>query len=165
MRIHSIVRRNRENPEAYGDRSDVFSLQQDVNQLFNEFFGWGDVAPVRRIAEPLMAFRPHLDMTETEKEIKVAIELPGLTEKEVSVKLEDNILTIKGEKKAEMENKTAHSYRIERSYGEFERVIPITAKVAPEAIKAVMKNGVLTVTLPKAEPDKAQGHTIQVKAE
>lgn len=166
MKIHSIMRRNRDEvPELYGDRNDLFSLQHDMNQLFDEIFGGTGMIPVRRVTEPLTMFTPRLDCTETEKEIKVTAELPGLTEKDVDITLEENTLTIKGEKKAEQETKTAHSYRLERSYGTFQRVIPLTAKVNAEGVKAGMKNGVLTVTLTKAEPEKARGQKIQIKAE
>jgi HSP20 family protein len=165
MKIHSIIRRGGANlPDVYGDRNDVFSLQRDVNRLFGEFFG-GELMPYRGLVEQVATFTPRMDVSETEKEIKVTTELPGLTEKEVEVTLENDTLTIKGEKKAEQENKTAHSYRIERSFGAFERVIPLNTKVNPEGITAAMKNGILTVVLPKAEPEKAQGHKVQVKAE
>lgn len=164
MKIHSIMRRRDEAPETYGDRNDLFSLQHDMNQLFDEFFGGLGIVPARRVAEPLAMFTPRLDCTETEKEIKVTAELPGLTEKDVEITLEENSLVIKGEKKAEQETKTAQSYRLERSYGSFQRVIPLNGKVNPQDVKAGMKNGVLTVTLTKAEPEKARGQKIEIKA-
>lgn len=166
MKIHSIIRRNRNQvPAAYEDRNDLFSLQRDVNQLFNEFFGGFEMIPSSRLSEQLATFTPRMDISETDKEIKVTTELPGLTEKDVDITLEDNVLTIKGEKKAEVENKTAQTYRLERSYGAFHRAIPLDAKVNTEGVKAAMKNGVLTVTLPKTEPEKSQEHKIQIKAE
>lgn len=166
MKIHSIIRRNRDEvPELYGDRNDLFSLQHDMNQLFDEFFGGLGLMPARGVSEPLAMFSPRLDCSETEKEIKVTAELPGLTEKDVEITLEENTLTIKGEKKAEQEGKTAHSYRIERTYGTFKRVIPLNAKIRDDGVKAGMKNGVLTVTLTKAEPEKSRGQKIQIVAE
>lgn len=166
MKIHSLIRRGRdEAPVLYDDRNDLFSLQRDVNQLFNEFFGGFEMVPSQRLSEQLASFSPRMDISETDKEIKVTVELPGLTEKDVDISLEDNALTIKGEKKAEQEKKTAHTYRLERSYGAFHRVIPLNNKIKAEAVEAGIKNGLLTVTLPKAEPDKPQGHKIQVKAE
>lgn len=164
MKIHSIMRRRDEAPEAYGDRNDLFSLQHDMNQLFDEFFGGLGIMPARRVVEQPAMFVPRLDCTETEKEIKVTAELPGLTEKDVEITLEENSLVIKGEKKAEQETKTAHSYRLERSYGSFQRVIALNGKVNPQDVKAGMKNGVLTVTLTKTEPEKARGQKIEIKA-
>jgi len=95
---------------------------------------------------------PVVNVSETEKEIRVDAELPGLEGKDVDVSLENGALVIKGEKKFEGEEKKDNYHRIERSYGTFTRTVPLPAKVNPKGIKAKFEKGVLHVTLPKAEP-------------
>ena len=94
---------------------------------------------------------PSMDLAETENELIVKAELPGLTEKEVDVVLEDDVLTIKGEKKQEKEEKGKHFHRVERSYGAFQRAFRLTSPVKSEEVSAKFENGVLEITLPKAE--------------
>ena len=106
---------------------------------------------------------PHgTDVTESEKEIRITAELPGLEEKDVKVELVDNVLTISGEKKAEKEEKNDNRYVVERSYGSFSRSVELPDGIKPEDIKASMAKGVLTVTLPK--PAQAASKRIEVKA-
>jgi len=100
-----------------------------------------------------MAF-PAVNVSETEKEISVDAELPGLEAKDVDVSLDNGSLVIKGEKKFEGEEKKDNYHRIERSYGSFSRSVPLPAKVNPKGIKARFEKGVLHVTLPKAEPSQ-----------
>lgn len=95
---------------------------------------------------------PVVNVSETEKEISVDAELPGLEVKDVDVSLDNGSLVIKGEKKFEGEEKKDNYHRIERSYGSFARTVPLPAKVNPKGIKAKFEKGVLHVTLPKAEP-------------
>jgi HSP20 family protein len=103
-----------------------------------------------------------MDVTETDKEIEISAELPGLEEKDVQVNFADNVLTIKGEKKAEKEQKDKNYRLYERSYGSFERTLELPAGIDPEAIKASLSNGVLKVTVPKPTP--AQVKKVEVKA-
>jgi HSP20 family protein len=129
------------------------SLQQEVNRLFDDFFGKGEfgLTPFSGgFMERYGAFNPQVDVTETDQEIKVAAELPGLTEKDVEVSLSNDMLTISGEKKAEKEVKGENYYRMERSYGSFQRTIPLPTEIEADKVDATFKNGVLTVTLPKS---------------
>jgi Molecular chaperone (small heat shock protein) len=97
---------------------------------------------------------PVVNVAETEKDISVDAELPGLEAKDVEICLEDAALVITGEKKFEGEEKKDNYHRIERSYGKFTRSIALPAKVSAKGVKARFEKGVLHVTLPKAEPSK-----------
>jgi HSP20 family protein len=166
MNIKSMIRRNLENlPTRRHGENEVFALQRDVNRLFNEFFGDFDLEPFRGAEARMATFTPRVNVSETEHEVKVTAELPGLDEKDVEVTLDENAVTIKGEKKEEHEEKTEHSYHLERSYGTFQRTIPLPAHVLGDQAKAGFKKGVLTVTLPKAAPAKVSGKQIRIKAE
>ena len=105
---------------------------------------------------------PSMDVMETDKEIEISAELPGLEEKDVQVNVADNLLTIRGEKKAEKEQKAKNHRLVERSYGMFERTLELPDGVNAEAIKASISKGVLKVTVPKPVP--AQAKKIDVKS-
>lgn len=92
---------------------------------------------------------PSVDVSETEKNVLVKAELPGLEPKDVDLTIERDTLILRGEKKQESEEKNENYHRVERSYGSFHRSIPLPVKVDAEKVKAKFKNGVLTVTLPK----------------
>ncbi|WP_370455213.1 Hsp20/alpha crystallin family protein [Pseudolabrys sp. FHR47] len=104
---------------------------------------------------------PSIDVVETDKEIEITAELPGLEEKDVQLNVADNLLTIRGEKKAEKEDKGKDYRIVERSYGAFERTLELPPGVDADAIKASIAKGVLTVTVPKPAP--AQAKKIEVK--
>src|SRR5262245_10869455 len=120
------------------------TLQREIDRLFDDFArGW----PTFSTASDLT---PSVDVTETEKEIEVTAELPGLEEKDVQINFADGALTIKGEKKAEKEEKERNYRLVERSYGSFSRSLELPPGIDADAIKATMANGVLKVTVPKA---------------
>ncbi|MDR3640095.1 MAG: Hsp20/alpha crystallin family protein [Humidesulfovibrio sp.] len=112
-----------------------------LGELQKNVFGWKDAFPV-------------VNVSETEKEVSVDAELPGLEAKDVEVSLEGDSLVITGEKKFEGEEKKDNYHRIERSYGKFTRSIQLPTKVSGADIKARFEKGVLHVALPKAEPSK-----------
>jgi len=129
------------------------SMQQEMNRLFEDFWPDFDAPALVRGNGGLAAVRaPRIDVSETEKEIAVTAELPGLDEKDVEVTFADGTLTIAGEHKAEKEEKDEDKkyYVKERSYGSFKRMLAIGENVDEEKIKADFKNGVLNVVLPKA---------------
>lgn len=107
---------------------------------------------------------PAINLVETENAFEASCELPGLDPKDFDVSIRDNILTIKGEKKESKEEKDKHYHRIERSYGSFSRSIMIPAEVKEDEISAKLKNGVLTITLPKVHPGKSE-KAIEIKVE
>ena len=149
------------------DEADPFrDFQREMNRLFADFFGEAPLAV--RGGEPEWspaAFVPRVDVAETDKEVKVSAELPGLDEKDIAVELQDDILTIRGEKKSEAEQKGKNWFRREQSYGSFHRSIQLPAGVDSSKATAQFKKGVLTVVAPKREQDKANHKTIPIQTE
>jgi HSP20 family protein len=126
---------------------DPFSyLRNQINRVFDDFWGESWLAPRHEIAA---GFWPQVDVTETDKEIKVSAEIPGVDAKDIDVSVENSMLTIKGEKKYEREEKEKGQYRMERSYGSFARSIELPVEVDESKAKAEFKKGVLRLTLPK----------------
>jgi len=137
------------------------TLQREIDRLFDDFTrGWPTMGwPTAGRTAELM---PSMDVAETDKEIEITAELPGLEEKDVQVNVADNVLTIKGEKKSEKEQKDKNYRMFERSYGSFSRTLELPAGINPDNIKASLVNGVLKVTVPKPAP--AQVKKVEVKA-
>jgi HSP20 family protein len=133
-----------------GTQNPFLALHRDVNRLFDEAFRSFDTPAFGGLGswmDTSWANWPNVEIAETDKEIKIVAEVPGLEEKDVEVLLEDNVLTLRGEKRSET-NDQARQFS-ERFYGHFERRIPIDAEVEEDSVAASFKNGVLTVTLPK----------------
>lgn len=107
------------------------------------------------------AFSPAVEVYETDKEVVVKAELPGVRKEDIKVSIKDNMLYLKGEKKEEREEKTETVHRVERIYGKFERVITLPSDVKMEDIKAEYKDGVLDIRLPKTQVTKEK--EIEVK--
>jgi HSP20 family protein len=102
------------------------------------------------------AWVPAFDVMETEKEYVVKAELPGINVKDLEVTLSDGILTVKGEKTQEKEEKNENYHRVERSYGSFHRSFRIPEKILTDKVDAAYKNGILKLTIPKAEASEAK---------
>jgi HSP20 family protein len=134
------VRRGEDNP--------VFTLHREMNRLFDDVFRGFDLAPFGndRLLGRAMGW-PNIEVSESNTDVKITAELPGLDEKDVEVQLANGVLAISGEKKTENEDKDR--LFSERYYGRFERRIPID-EVEQDKVAASFKNGVLTVTLPKS---------------
>ncbi len=124
-------------------------MSRDMGRLFDEFFKGFGMAPFRAFGEEWNVFSPQLDMVETETEVKVSAELPGLDENDVEVSLSQGLLMISGEKREEREEKGENYYHTERSYGSFRRSVALPCEIKEDEVEATFKNGVLTVTLPK----------------
>ena len=108
-------------------------------------------------------FVPNIDVHETDKEVRVVAELPGMDQKDVEVTLVDGALQIRGEKREEHEENKRDFYRQEVRYGAFERMIPLPAEVDPDKVKAQFKKGVLKITLPKTAEAQSNRRTIPVE--
>jgi HSP20 family protein len=117
-----------------------------MNRLFDDVFRGFDLAPLGSMSR--MAGWPHVEVVDNDKDVRISAELPGLEDKDVEVLMGDGVLTIRGEKRSEIEDK--ERALSERTYGRFERRIPLAWEVEEDKIDASFKNGVLTVTLPKA---------------
>ena len=137
------------------------SLQREIDRLFEDFTSGFPTMPSFASGNG-GSLMPSTDVTETDKEIEITAELPGLEQKDVQVNFADGVLTIRGEKKAEKEEKDKNYRLVERSYGSFERSIALPEGVKPEDVKATIAKGVLTVKVPKPAP--AQAKKIEVKS-
>jgi HSP20 family protein len=157
----AIVPSSRREDRSLVQRSgDPFNyLRHQINRVFDDF--WGEPWLMR--GESVVAgFAPQVDVTETEKELKVCAEIPGVDAKDVDVTIENGTLTIKGEKKYEREENEKGQYRLERSYGLFERSIELPVDIDEAKAKAEFKNGVLRLTLPKRPGAKSRRKKIPV---
>ena len=139
--------------------AELETLRHDMERLFEDFsrdFRWG--AP--EVAGGSSA--PRIDVSETEGEIRIEAELPGVEEKDVEVVLSNGRLTIKGEKKQEKEEKKKDYHLVERSYGSFARSIGLPFEADPGQIKATFANGVLHITVSKPAEVKAKEKRIPI---
>ena len=139
---------------------DLITIQDRMNKLFEQTLARtrGDdegVAP--------SAWSPSVDIYETAEAIVLTAELPGLKREDIEIQLRDSTLTLKGERKFEREVKDENYLRIERSYGAFQRAFSLPTVVQQDKIKAVFRDGVLEVTMPKAEEAKPKQVKVEVK--
>ena len=134
-------------------------LQRQVNRLFDDFFG----SPWTGSDRPLASWEPVVDIRENADAYSVHVELPGVKKEEVRITLQNNTLTIRGEKKQESEQKDANFHRIERSYGAFERSFTLPATVRNDKVDASFADGVLTILLPKTEEAKPKEIAVKIR--
>ena len=127
-------------------------MQERMNRMFDDAGrGWRGDEP-----SSTTTWSPAVDIYETENEIMVHAELPGVDRKDIALNLEKNVLTLKGERRFEKETKQENYHRIERAYGGFSRSFSIPAIVEEEKIRAEYKDGILRISLPKKEQVKAK---------
>ena len=131
--------------------------RRNFDQLWDSLFGRGLEGRVGG------EWLPSLDLAETDNELVVKAELPGMDPKDIDISLSDGMLTIKGEKKQEKEEKKSDYHFVERSYGAFTRSIQLPKQVQREKINASYKNGLLRITLPKSEEAKKKEVKIKVE--
>jgi HSP20 family protein len=137
--------------------SPFLTLHREMNRLFDDVFNSLGNTPSLLGRMPAW---PSVEVAQTDKDIRVSAELPGLDEKDVEVLVDDDVLTIRGEKKAETEDQ-GHRFS-ERYYGRFERVIPLPFAVEEDKAEASFANGVLTVTLPKSAKAEEKAKRIAI---
>jgi HSP20 family protein len=130
--------------------------QEQVNRMFENAF------PGRTDGSSMTAWAPAVDIYETENELVLKADLPDLNEKDLDVRVENNMLTIRGERKFEQKVKEENYLRIERTYGSFSRSFSLPNTVSAETIKAEYKNGVLTVEMPKRAESKPKQVKVNV---
>lgn len=141
--------------------SPVNNLRQEMDQLFYNFFNRSGLSALNTsLTDSLL--RPTLDIGASDKEYTITIEVPGVDQKDVKIEVADNVLTVRGEKKQEKEGKEKNYYRIERSYGSFQRVLSLPEDADQDKIKASFKNGVLTVTMPRVALPDSQIKRIEI---
>ncbi|RWC97961.1 MAG: Hsp20/alpha crystallin family protein [Mesorhizobium sp.] len=168
MSVRDLIPWNRGNgdqlPSVFrdNDRDPFLSLHREVNRLFDDVFrGFDSSLPAFGRASSFGSGWPSVEISDGEKAVKVTAEVPGLEEKDIEVLLDDGVLTLKGEKRSEMEDKDRQFS--ERYYGRFERRIRLGYEVEQAKIDARFKNGVLTVTLPKTAKAQSQAKRIEIK--
>ncbi len=135
---------------------EVSRLRREMDRLWEDYFG-----PGRRALKPMEEFAPAVDIKETEDKVVVKAEVPGIDAKDINISVTGDVLTIKGEKKSEREEKEANYHLVERSYGSFSRSLTLPSAVDLDKIEASYDKGVLTVTCPKKEEIKPKA--IEIK--
>lgn len=144
--------------QKFSPFSELFDLRKEIDSLFDDkFFG--------KMLQPYYEsnWTPSMDISETDKEFLVTVELPGMKKDDINLSIDNNILTIEGERKSEKEEKGKTFHRIERSYGKFYRSVSLPKKVDEENVKATFKDGLLNITLPKVEKEKVKNIEISDK--
>lgn len=160
MALRDLVLSNRDRTGLVNrdNRDPLFALHDEMNRLFDDFSrGFG--LPARNGAATSFGW-PSIEVRENDQAIKVAAELPGLEQKDVEVLLADNVLTIRGEKRAE--NTDEKQQWSERYYGSFERRVPLDCDVDADKVKATFKNGLLSVEVPKSQQAVEKSRRISI---
>jgi HSP20 family protein len=162
MTERNIVSRKPSPIECRSTDDDPFiTMQRRMNRLFDDFMS--PLPGLLPYEETRASFTPRVDLDEDEKEIRVTAELPGMDARDIDISIQRDVLTLRGKKSSEHEERKGQYHRIERSYGSFERRIPLGVKVNAEKVGADLKDGVLTITLPKPAGEAAKTRRIEVK--
>lgn len=140
----------------------MVNFRKAMDRLFEDITSDLDEIVPSTWNRSLQDFIPKLDLEEKDDKIVLTAELPGLTEKDVLVEVNKDYLTVKGEKKCSCEERNKNNFFSERSYGAFERAIRLPSEIVKDKIDAVVKDGVLTVTLPKSPEAKKDVKKIPV---
>ncbi len=138
----------------------LFNLQNEMGQFFHNLFA----EPNAQTEAKADTWNPAVDISETDDTFEVRAELPGLTQDDVNVSVRDNVLTLRGEKRQEQTDDGKNYRRVERHYGSFQRAFTLPPNVDADAITATYRDGVLTLTVPKAEEVKPKEIPIEVNA-
>jgi HSP20 family protein len=164
MASRSLMPFSRNMPMSrWGEETDPFlQMRREMNRLFDDAFGGFGLPSVFGPALRQMP-APKIDVSETDNEIQVTAEIPGIDQNDVEVLLEDDRLIIRGEKKEEREDKDRNYHVRERVQGAFSRTLPLPFAPEPNQVKAQFKNGVMTITIPKPQDVKQQQHRIEVQ--
>jgi HSP20 family protein len=148
-----------------GGSHPVRALQSDVNRVFDEFWRTFNLPMGRLWEESASAVaEPNIDVRETDKEVEVTAELPGMEEDDIEVSVTDGMLMIAGEKESEREAQEQGYVLRERSVGRFERVVPLPDGLDFDSVKATFKNGLLKITIPKTKEAQAAVKRVAVKS-
>jgi HSP20 family protein len=162
-------RRERTDLPARREEDNPFlSLHRSMNELFEDFFKDFEDAfhgsPWNAIVRSAGIATPRVDVSETDAEVTVTADLPGLEEKDIAVTLDNDVLTIRGSRKDEREEKKKNYHLMERAYGEYQRSILVPGSVDKDKVKASFKNGVLKIALPKRPEAKTATKKIDISA-
>ncbi len=151
-------------PAQYQSGNPLVNLHQQIDQIFDHAFkGFGFpslLSDTNLLGEG--AFRPNLDVSSDDKSYHITLDLPGLTDSEVNVEVKGDKLYVQGQKKTENESKDRHFYRVERSYGAFQRVLALPEDASSGDIQASMKDGVLKLDIPRQKALETEVKKIQI---
>lgn len=166
MNLRNLVPWSRRN-SAPAALTPMLSLQDEINRMFDEVWrGFGTPTALpgnwRGALGPTFAGWPAVDVQESDNAVEVSFELPGLTDDDVELVLENDTLTVKGEKREEKSDKTT-GYS-ERAYGAFERSVALPSGLLTDKAEASFKNGVLMVSIPKSKETQSRAKRIPIKA-
>ena len=139
--------------------TEINTIQNEMNRLFNTFFDPADVQPGRANGTA-RRWLPAMDLVETADHYVLRADLPGLSDEDVNVQLEDNVLTISGERKSEHQDRRAGYHRLERAFGSFSRSLTLPDGIDPSGIQANFDRGVLEISIPK--PEQKKPRTVQI---
>lgn len=142
---------------AEGETGGIVGLQREMNGLFDRFFGGGEFPAFFGRS----GFAPAVDVVETKDRVMVKAELPGVTPADLDISITGDVLTIRGEKRSEREEKDRNVHLVERSFGSFSRSVALPATADTNQVSAEYKDGILTVSLAKRED--ARNRTVQVE--
>ena len=149
-----------------GQEDDAFfDLRDQVNRMFDDFMD--QFFGLSRFTDSptwMGSFSPRLEVSETKDNIIISAELPGIEPEAIDISLDRDTLTIRGEKRADKEEKGRRFMHIERSYGAFQRTIPLPSQVDEDRVDASFKHGVLKITLPKTRPAHAHGKQFKIRS-
>ena len=146
----------------------IARFHRDIEQLFNQAFRGLGMTPFGS-RQPLLTganggiFKPTLDLGATDQAYTITVEIPGVDQDDVKLEVSGNTLTIRGEKHQETEDKGKNYYRMERSYGAFQRMLSLPEDVDQDNIKATFKNGILTIGMPRMALPKTNVRQIEVQ--
>lgn len=138
----------------------LFGLHSEMGRIFGDLFA----SDADETDTEKTSWMPTVDISETENGYEIRAELPGVSEEDVNVSVTDNVLTVKGEKRQEVETEGKDYHRVERRYGSFQRSFTLPRHIETDAIKAGFKDGVLTLGIPKAEVAKPTEIPIKVNS-
>ncbi len=145
----------------------VFQLRREMDRLFESVFRGVGLSPFNTdFFTPLTSsglLKPQVDIAAADNEYTITVEVPGVSEKDVTIEIADNNMIIRGEKKQEKEEKDKNYYRIERSYGSFQRLLSMPEDADQDSIKAKFKNGVLTIKMPRKDVPKSGVKRVEIK--
>ena len=146
-----------------GEFEPFISLHREIDRVFDNF---AEVMPWGRRTENGGTGRltPQLDLSETEKSVEVIVELPGVEEDAIDVTVTDDVLSIRGEKKAEKETEEKDYHMIERSYGAFHRSLTLPCEVEADKVEASFNNGILQITMPKSPEAESKAHKVKINS-
>jgi HSP20 family protein len=155
--MNSLIRWQRPGLSVWPGFGRLTDLRDEIDRLFD-----APLADLARTSQILSGWTPALDMYEDKDNVYVRVELPGMKKEEIDISLHDGSLSISGERRSEEKVTEAEVYRAERFFGRFQRTIALPTAVAVGQVKAQYKDGVLTVTLPKAEEAKPKHIDVNV---